>query len=138
MGDLYAIREAMREAMATAMPTRVVTRNHLDFGHRAEADLLAGVVTIIGMGERDYAQHLGRLAQQGTLPMLIVGQVKVAEDAAPSAVEDAEDTLAEEIKAFCADPSAPLLGSLRIREFRQSGQLEHPYGWVSVDVELLT
>lgn len=138
MGELNTLREALREALATAMPTRVVTRDHKDFGQRDEADLLAGVVTIVGLGEKDYSQWSGRETQLGTLPILIVGQLKVAEDAAPSAVEDAEDTLAEEIKSFCAAPPSQFLGGLRMTGFRQSGQIEHPYGWISVDVEVLT
>ncbi len=138
MGDLYALREALRESLETALPTRVVTRDHLDFGQRTEADLLAGVVTIVGLGEKDYSQWPGRETQLGTLPLLIVGQLKLAEGSAPSAVEDAEDTLAEEIKAFCAAPPVPFLGALAMKGFRQSGQLEAPYGWISVDVEVLT
>jgi hypothetical protein len=137
MGDLYTLREALKSAMAAAMPTRVVTRDHKDFGERAEADLVKGVVTIVGLGEKDFSQWVGRETQLGTLPVLIVGQIKVAEGSAPSAVEDAEDTLIEEIKAFCAAPPAGL-GSLSMKGWRQSGQLEAPWGWVSVDVEVLT
>jgi len=137
MGDLATFRELLRTSLATALPTRVVTRDHKDFGERAEADLLAGVVTIVGLGEKGYSQWPGRETQLGTLPVLIVGQLKVAEGSAPHLVEDAEDTLAEQIKAFCATPPAGL-GSLSMTGFRQSGQLEAPYGWISVDVEVLT
>lgn len=137
MGELNTLRVMLLAGMASAMPARVVTRDHKDFGERAEADLLAGVVTIVGLGEKDYSQWPGRETQLGTLPILIVGQLKVAEDSAPHLVEDAEDTLAEQIKAFCAAPPAGL-GSMKMTGFRQSGQLEAPYGWISVDVEVLT
>jgi hypothetical protein len=137
MGDLYTLRAALKSAMAAAMPTRVVTRDHKDFGARDEADLIKGVVTIVGLGEKDLSQWAGRETQLGTVPLLIVGQIKVAEGSAPSAVEDAEDSLVEEIKAFCAAPPSGL-GSLSMKGWRQSGQLEAPWGWVSVDVEVLT
>lgn len=137
MGDLYTFREALKSAMAAAMPTRVVTRDHKDFGERAEDDLVKGVVTIVGLGEKDLSQWVGRETHLGTLPLLIVGQIKVAEGRAPSEVEDAEDTLIEEIKAFCAAPPSGL-GGLSMKGWRQSGQLEAPWGWVSVDVEVLT
>lgn len=142
MGNLLDLRGAMKAAMASAMPTRVVTRSYQDFSQRAPADLEAGIVTILGAGEKDYANYVGREAQLGTVPMVVVGQLQISEATLKAdgaeAVEDAEDLLVEEIKAFVANPGDALLGGIRMLGFRQSGQIEAPYGWVACDIEVLT
>jgi len=137
VGELANLRNALKTQMAAAMPTRVVTRDFLDFAQRAPADLTKGIVTLIGNGEKDYANYLSRAAQLGTVPMVVVGQLALAEGALPSAVEDAEDLLAEEIKAFVRAPGSDLLGGITMSGFRQSGQLEAPYGWISCDIEVM-
>jgi hypothetical protein len=138
VGDLANLRNALKSAMQIAMPTRIVTRDFKDFADREQADLEAGVVSIIGNGEKDYAPILSRAAELGTVPFVVVGQVKLAEDAAPSAVEDAEDLLAEELKAFCRAPGDDLLGGISFLGFRQSGQMDAPYGWIAADIEVMT
>ena len=138
MGDLANLRNALKTALATAMPTRVITRDFKDFAQRAQSDLTAGIITLIGAGEKDFAQILGRATQLGTVPFVVVGQIALAESAAPSAVEDAEDLMAEEIKAFIANPGSPLLGGITLTGFRQSGQVDAPYGWIACDIEVMT
>lgn len=137
MGDLASLRNALKTRMAAVMTTRVVTRDFKDFADRAASDLQSGIVSIIGSGEKDYAPILSRAAQLGTVPFVIVGQIKLAEGSAPSAVEDAEDLLAEEIKAFCRDPGSALLGGISMSGFRQSGQMDAPYGWIACDIEVM-
>lgn len=138
MGELASLRNALKADMAAAMPTRVVTRDFKDFADRAQADLLQGIVTLIGAGEKGYANYLGRATQLGTLPLILVGQIQLAEGAEPSAVEDAEDLLAEEIKAWCRAPGSALLGGITMTGFRQSGQVDAPYGWIACDIEVMT
>jgi hypothetical protein len=138
VGSLLTLRAALKAAMAAAMPARVITRDLRDFAEREEADLLAGVVTLVGAGEKDYVDLLGGAYDQGTVPFTVVGQVKIGEGTSPSAVEDAEDALMEEIKAFVINPGSDLLGGIRLLGWRQSGQLEHPYGWIGCDIEVLT
>ncbi len=138
MGELANLRNALKTRMAAVLLTRVVTRDFKDFADRKPADLLAGVVSIIGAGEKNYIDHLGESMLAGTVPMVVVGQIALAEGSAPSAVEDAEDLLAEEIKAFCRDPGSDLLGGITMTGFRQSGQMDAPYGWIACDIEVLT
>lgn len=137
MPETTIIKEALKAAMQQAMPTRVITRDLADFAMRSAQDLDDGVLTLIGLGERDFVQVLGRSAQLGTMPLLLVGQIRVEEDAPPSAIEGAEDALVDEVKAFCRSlPSE--VGSLSLLSYRQSGQTEHPFGWVAIDLEYLT
>jgi hypothetical protein len=138
VGELANLRGALKTQMAAAMPTRVVTRDFKDFADRSPADLAAGIVSLIGAGEKGYANYLGRATQLGTVPFVVVGQLVLAEGSAPSAVEDAEDTLAEQIKTFCRAPGSDLLGGITMTGFRQSGQMDAPYGWIACDIEVMT
>jgi N-methylhydantoinase B/oxoprolinase/acetone carboxylase alpha subunit len=127
---------ALKTALATAMPTRVVTRDMKDFGDRAKADIAVGVFTLISAGEGGYRNYNGREAMDGKHRILLVGQIELAESALPSAVEDAEFAMIEEVKGFVR--ALPVgLCSLSMTGFRQSGQLDAPYGWVSIDMEIV-
>lgn len=125
---------ALLAALAAACPARVVSRDLKDFSDRAKADLTAGVFTLISLGESGYPNYNGSEAMFGRHRMLLVGQVQLAEDADPSAVEDAEFAMVEDVKAFVRSLPTNLC-SMVMTGFRQSGQLEAPYGWVSIDLE---
>lgn len=129
---------ALRDGLAAALPGRLVTRALVPIGLLTDDELAAGVVSVVCMGEKDYANYRGREADLGTLQVVIVGRLKVAEDDPPSAVEDDEFTLAGEIKAFLARPLPEPVRQALTTGFRQSGQLEHPYGWVAFDCEVMT
>ena len=125
---------ALKNGIAVAMPARVVTRDLLSFDLRQESDLLAGVLTVLASREGRYANYRGREAQMGRLNVVVVGQLKLAEDALPSEVEDAEFAFAEEVKDFLAG-SLPV-ADVQLIETRFSGQLEAPYGWFAMDWEV--
>lgn len=125
---------ALLVALAAACPARVVSRDLKDFADRTKTELTAGVFTLISIGESGYRNYNGREAMDGRHRMLLVGQVQLAEDADPSAVEDAEFAMVEDVKAFVRSLPTNLC-SMVMTGFRQSGQLEVPYGWVSIDLE---
>lgn len=127
--------EDIRADLALAMPARVVTRDFLDFAQRAQVDLEAGTLTIITQRESRYANYRGREADLGRMTLAVVGQLKLPEDALPSAVEDAEFAFAEEVKDW-------LQGVLPVNlidliETRFSGQMDAPYGWFAMTWEVL-
>lgn len=126
---------AMKTALTTAMPTRVVTRKLKDFAERPKADIAAGVFTLISKGEAGYRNHNGREAMDGKHRMLLVGQIELAETAEGDAVEDAEFAMVEEVKGFVR-ALPPTLCSLVMTGFQQSGQLDAPYGWVAIELEM--
>lgn len=66
-GDLTAAMEALRQSLADALPGRVVTRSFKHLPARSDAELLAGVVTVVSLGEGDFATWRGREADLGTL-----------------------------------------------------------------------
>lgn len=127
--------ENLKDGLQAAMPTRVVTRDFKNFDYREQRDLEAGVLTVMTTRERGYANYRGREADLGKLSLAVVGQLKLPEDALPSEVEDAEFVFAEEVKDF-------LKGALPVQaadllETRFSGQLEAPYGWFAMEMEVM-
>ena len=125
---------ALRDGLATAMPTRVVTRDLLPFDLRREADLTAGVLSLVANVENRYANYRGREAQLGRLRVVVVGQIKLPEGAQPSAVEDAEFDFAEAVKDFLGGVLP--VTDVQLLETRFSGQLEAPYGWFAMEWEV--
>ena len=125
---------ALKNGMAAAMPARVVTRDLLSFEQRPQAQLIAGVLTVVSSREGRYANYRGREAQMGRLNVVIVGQVLLPESALPSEVEDAEFAFAEQVKSFLGGVLP--VADIQLLETRFSGQMEAPYGWFAMDLEV--
>ena len=135
MGELSTRMNLIQQTLAARYPARRVTRQLLDFADRKESELTAGIYTLISHGEGDYENLNGREAMDGTHAVLLVGQIVLPHAATPTDVEDAEFAMAEEIKGFVRN-LPPELCALVMKGFRQSGQLEAPYGWVAVEMEM--
>lgn len=117
------------------VPLRIVTRSLQDFSQRQPAQLKRGVYTLVSQGEAGYRNLLGRAARDGRHHLLLVGQIQLGEKVGTEDIEDAEFEMVEEIKAFCRALPAPL-ACLEMTGFRQSGQVDAPYGWIAVDMEM--
>jgi hypothetical protein len=137
-GELKAALDALAGSLAAACPGRFVSRDFVPLAQRTGEELEAGVLAVAALGESEFANYRGREADLGLLRVVIVGQLKVAEAAMPSALEDAEFALAEQVKAWLAGPMLAPVRQCLARSFRQSGQLEHPYGWVAFECEVRT
>ena len=136
MSEISTRMELIKTLLAAALPLRIVTRDLLDFGQRTNAELTAGIYTLVSNGEGGYENLNGREAMDGTQRILLVGQVQLGEDVAPSAIEDAELAMVDEIKTFLrARPST--IVQLYMTGFRQSQQMDAPFGWVSIDLEFI-
>ncbi len=123
--------------LTDACPTRVITRSLKDPAQHKAADLLAGVLTLVSSGEGNYQNLNGRLGLDAIARAALIGQIKVAENAESLAIEQAELTLFEEVlNALRTGPDA--LRCLDLKDFRQSAQLEHPYGWFVLELEWAT
>lgn len=136
MSDLSARMELIKTTLATALPLRVLTRDLVDFSMREDADLVKGIYTLVSGGEGNYKNYNGREGMDGAQRLLLVGQFRLDEDAAGSAIEDAELAMVDEIKALMRT-RPPVLAPLYMTGFRQSQQQDKPYGWVSIDLEFL-
>lgn len=101
-----------------------------------DEQLVAGVLAVTLRGESGWATYRGREAQLGTLQVVIVGQLRVAENVERGAVEDAEIALANEIKGFLAGVLPAPLRACVATGYAQSGQMDFPYGWVAFECEV--
>lgn len=121
------ILSTFKAALAAAYPLRTVTRSLKDYAERQPAELKAGVFTIVTVGQP------GADVYDQMLKFMVVGQVKLNENATGEAIEEAELIMAREVKTLI---QRQLRGPLmRITGIDHSAQLETPYGWVSVAIE---
>ena len=120
--------DALEASLAAALPTRTIKRSLMHYTDHTDTELAAGVVMLVSGGEGDYNKGLGMVAREGVQRVLLVGHLKVAEDAAGAVVEAAELDLIEEIKAW-ARTNVPGM-SLRLDSVQHSRQIENPYGWL--------
>lgn len=134
--DLRAVMNALAVALAAAMPGRLVTRQFRPLSQRSRDELLAGVVSVVAMGETNYANYRGREADLGKLSVVVVAQIEVDSND-PAAVEEAEFEMAGEIKAFLRSPCPAPVRQMLASGFKQSGQLEAPQGWVVFELEVM-
>ena len=130
--DLDTALEAIKTSMAAQLPHRVVSRSLLlDPMSADEADLRKGVLCLVNGGGGKWANYLGREGQLGQANLSIVGFVLVDEASAPVDVERAELALLDDVLGWVHNPGLPRpVNSVLPLEFRQSGQLEHPFGWM--------
>jgi len=127
----------IKDTLAERFPTRLVTRSLKDFSLREDADLRRGIYTIVSNGEGEYQNLRYRAAMDGKHRMLLVGQFVLNEADEPELIEDAEFVMVEEIKAFARD-LPPALACLEMKNFRQSAQVDAPFGWIGVDLEIVS
>lgn len=121
-------------ALGDAYPQRVVTRSFRNFDYRAPQDLARGVFTILSRsGQFDLSRQ--RLDGSYSHQLLLVGQFVGKEDDEPQQTEAREFAMLEEIFDFVATASGELRG-LDVVGWRNSMQLEHPWGWVQLDLIL--
>lgn len=131
--------EAIRASLAAKLPQRVVTRSLIDPANASAEDLAAGVLCLVSRGGGDFANTRGREGQLGRANAYLVGYLKVAEDAEPLEIEQAELALLQEVLDWCTEPGdvRPLNAVLPL-DWTQSAQLEHPYGWVALRLDVRT
>jgi len=122
MSQFGIIIDMISAALKQASPQRVVTRDLKDFSDHDAQDIQKGVFTLINQNVHADENDIEYL------DLLLVGQIELAEGALPSAIEEAELTMIDEVRHFCQG----LYGTQIVRgKFRQSAQLDAPYGFIS-------
>jgi len=125
--------DAIEASLILALPTRVISRDLKHYSEQTDADLTAGVVTLVSAGEKNYSKALGMEARDGTHSVLLIGHLRVAENQSGKSIEAAELDLAEELKSWVR---AGVTGmSLRLDSVQHSRQLDNPYGWIVAYVD---
>lgn len=134
MSELGTRMTALADALAARQPERIVTRDYLDRAVRKDEDLEKGVYTLLSMGERGFTNVPKYNAMDAKHRVIIVADIKVAEQATGSDLEEAEFLMIDEVKDLCRNLPAGLC-VFDLESWQQSGQLERPYGWVSFSLE---
>lgn len=126
--------QALADSLAAFLPARVVGRSLVDPAQASQADLLAGVLCLVNGGGGGFANYLGRVGQLGSLRARIVGFVLVPEKGTAGVdVEAAELALLDDVLRWM-NGHAPV--TVLPLDWAQSQQLEHPYGWFVLDLDV--
>lgn len=130
--------EGIKTSMAAKLPHRVVQRSLvLDPVNHDPAAMAKGVLCLVGGGGGNFANYRGREGQLGRVSLGVVGFVKVADDSEPEAVEAAELALFHDVLDWVRDTGLPRpFDSALPKDWRQSRQMEHPYGWIVLELDV--
>lgn len=134
--DYDAKLEALKTSLAAFMPTRHVGRALVVPEMETAERLTAGVVCLVSQKGGNFANRLGREAQQGTISAFLVGFLQVAEGTTSDAIERAELALLREFLAWMAAGGIAGVDSVLPIDWKQSAQLEHPFGWVVLELKV--
>ncbi|MCB5187379.1 hypothetical protein LG200_05090 [Methylobacillus caricis] len=136
MSDLELQMELLKSALADRFPHRVVTRDLKDFSQRDCADLKRGVYTLLHSAEGNYTNLLGRSAAHGVRSIKIIGQLQIDDGEPPSAMENLEGAMLDEIKEITNNYPAGISHLLLI-DCRSSEQMDVPWGWIACRLEMM-
>lgn len=138
LNEFDAALEGIKTSMAAALPHRVVQRSLvLDPATHDPADLAKGVICLVNGGGGRFANYRGREGQLGHATLGVVCFVKVDEGAPAAAVESAELALLADVMAWVKAPGLPRpFDSALPQEFKQSRQMDHPYGWIVIELDV--
>jgi len=125
--------------LGAALPMRNVQRGLvLDAASLNNKQLEQGVLCLVSQGGGAFWNYQGREGDGGDLDVTVVGFVKVGEKTPTEAIEQAELALVEDVLGWCRGigPGDAPLDAVIPQSWRQSGQLEHPFGWVAMKLKV--
>jgi hypothetical protein len=134
MTDFNAVMDAIKASLAAAMPTRLVQRSLVDPANVKREQLLAGLVCVVSERGGKFATYLGRTGELGQMKVNLVGFVQVAENSEPADIERAELALLSDLLAWIHSAAISGLDTVMPGDWVQSKQLEHPYGWLVLEL----
>ncbi|MBV7454300.1 hypothetical protein KW843_07445 [Acidovorax sp. sif1233] len=133
-----AALDGIQASMQAAMPLRIVQRSLVLDPLNADQDALArGVVCLVNGGGGQFANYRGREGQLGHAALGVVAFVRVPEGSAPVDVEAAELAVLADVLAWVKAPGLPRpFDSALPKSFRQSRQLDFPWGWIVIELDV--
>lgn len=133
MPDYNATLDALVASLSAAMPSRHVDRNLVDPANVARDKLLAGQVCVVSTKGGNFANYRGREGQLGQIRVSVLGYLAVPERSDKKAIEQAELALLGDLLAWiAAGPEG--VNHVAPGDWDQSKQLEHPYGWLVLEL----
>lgn len=133
------VMTALQAQLAASATERVVQRGMvLDPASLKAADLDKGVICIVATGGAGFWNYQGREGDGGDMDVQLVGFAKVGEKTEPMAIEQAEFALVQDVLTFCQgiEIGNEVLSAVIPVSFKLSGQLEHPFGWMSMKLKV--
>lgn len=132
---------ALVASLAAAMPTRHVQRKLIDPANESKERLAAGVLCVVSGGGGEFLNYQGREGELGSMNVKVVGFLQVPIKMAGVAttgedVEKAELALLDDLLAWCQLVKPAPIDSTLPGDWRQSQQLEHPMGWLALDLKV--
>ncbi|MCW8830665.1 MAG: hypothetical protein OQK32_03990, partial [Gammaproteobacteria bacterium] len=97
--DMAERLTSVEQLLTDQLTTRHIKRALKHYSDQDNAELLAGILTIVSAGEADYKNQRGMVAKEGTGKILLVAHIKVAESDNSQDIEDAELAFFKEVKA---------------------------------------
>lgn len=128
---------AAAASFAAMYPARLVGRGMVDPATLKDADLARGVVRFVATGRAGWNRNRGAEASSSTLGAAAVCYVRVADNASQAELEAAEAALEQELVDWCAAFKAQPLDAVYPVDSNYSRGLEHPVGWVVLNLEIL-
>lgn len=139
-----AAMTAIAARLASFAPTRTISREAKDYADQVEAQLAAGIFTLLPRGVEGYdyetSDHFDDTPPQtelGTFVFVITGQIKLPENCTGVDVDNAEFAMLAELERFADAGIADAdLKDLLLRRSVLSQQQEKPYAWVFTEWRL--
>lgn len=138
MNNHNAVLDAIEASLATALPLRHVQRSLVDPVNAPSDKLKAGLICLVSEGGGNFANYRGREGELGTLKARLVCFVQVAEKSVAADIERAELALLGDLLGWVSSAAVPGLDVMYPGDWAQSKQLEHPYGWLVLALEIKT
>lgn len=133
-----AVLDAIKASLEAAMPARYVQRNLAIPANEPPEKLLAGLVCVVSERGGQFANYRGREGDLGTMNVALVGFVQVAEGTESADIERAELTLLGDLLTWLNTTGVPGVDVIYPGDWTQSKQLEHPYGWLVLELKVKT
>lgn len=137
--NLDAYMALLLVSLTTFASDREVSRELKDVGQLNDGpadELLSGRYTLLSSGLRDTNNIPGDAVRGGTWDIAIIGQIKLGEAATGDQVETAESLMFMQLVNWLNSPIDDEINCLEIKSMTQSQQLETPYGWIAVKIEV--
>lgn len=133
------VMTALTVGLTASAAARVVQRGMvLDPANIKDGNLTKGVLCLVAQGGGNFWNYQGREGDGGDMDVTVVGFVQVLEKDQTLTLEQAEFALVEDVLTFCKSigiASTPIDAVVPI-DWRQSGQLEHPFGWITMKLKV--
>lgn len=133
-----AVLDAITASLAQALPARFVQRSLVDPANVPTEQLLAGLLCVVTESGGNFANYRGREGDLGSMAVRLVGFVKVEEGQPAVATESAELALLGDLLTWLNTTGVPGLDVIYPGDWTCSKQLEHPYGWLTLALQVKT